>query len=421
MDGEDLGLIDGTSTEEAFGGDGGEELDPELGGGDGGEETPPEPGAEGSEKPAGQVEDKTERLVPAKFRESFKKIKELDPQLAKDVSRAFYKVAQVDRLGKTAELTAFKQAIEERGGVDQIEQDYAELEASRQLEKGFEMGDPRVVDGWAEDYPDGFKRIAPAVFDKLEKLDGESYDQLVSRETDKTFSRLAVYETVSKIGAALEAGKTEDATKAYNDLVKFLGQMKALAGKSRSEPYSHKERELTERESSLEERDRRSFFGGVRTQVDRDVTGEMNRLLRNAIKGPVKADMANRLRRAIISELRERVNTNPSYQRQYTAVMDARNHERAVRFIVQNAKQKLSTIVREVLRYPEYAQLTRPRGSNNGAGGGGQRRSLGSAGGGGTVTGKPKATEVDFTRTDKALFLLPHGQAFLKNGKIAKW
>ncbi|HEX8797365.1 MAG TPA: hypothetical protein VF772_02070, partial [Terriglobales bacterium] len=118
------------------------------------------------------------------------------------------------------------------------------------------------------------------------------------------------------------------------------------------------------------------------------------------------------------------VNTAPGYAEKYKAMMNAGDHQRAVQFIVANVRQKLPQVIKRVLRDFNLG------GGQRLAGGGGPRRVAGGGGprghSGTTVTGRPKTSEIDFTRTDKASYLASigegrHGQAWRKDGKIAKW
>src|SRR6266849_186514 len=111
----------------------------------------------GSPQETDQESAKDGRYGTKEFKAHFAKIKEVDPIAAKAFERAFWKVQGVDKLGTTQELTALKEAVELHGGVEGLGKMAESVEQYNQLEQGFQKGDPKVIEGWAADYPDGFK------------------------------------------------------------------------------------------------------------------------------------------------------------------------------------------------------------------------------------------------------------------------
>jgi len=441
MDGEDLGLLDGTG-EAAGGGEGG----------DGGEETfiLPEGEGEGEGEGGGEGEGKggqgegagegdggegsraIVKLEPLAIRKALRDISTSNPEFAKKfptlekaVTTALYKSGQIEKFGGVQAISEAMEAIELHGGVEGIQELVDEVAAARELKVGFERGDPKVVDGWSKDYPLGFKKLIVPALDKLETLDKTHFENVASYVIEKVFTTYGVFGAIAALGEAISAGKNEDAVKQFNSVAKFLGDSKALASKARI-GQTDRDAELDERESSIEERDRKAFYGSVRQDVNTQMMSEMNRLIRLGLNGKkIKVDTANRLRKEINSELARVVNSRAGYADRYNSVMAAKNKERAVRFITTNARQALPAVVRQMLK--EF-NLTVTGG---GTGGDGARRAVnrGGSGGGGSniVTGRPKTADVDFTRTDKAVWLSSvnagraTGKIFLKTGKQAKW
>lgn len=440
MDGEDLGLLDGTG--EAAGGDEG---------GSGGEETFILPegaddgaaaGADGGDAAAGAEDDQAGadgadrsraivKFSPTEVKKGLRELVSQNPEFAKKfptlekaVATALFKDARVAQLGGLEKINQLAEAVEVHGGIDGIQEMAEELTISRELEHGFEIGDPKVIDGWATDYPAGFKKLIVPALNKLEKLDDEHFDAVASYITNKIFERTGAYSAIAAIGEALQAQKPEDAVKHFNGLAKLIGTMKTLATKATS-GRTDRDAELDDREKSIAERDKTAFYGSVRQDVNTQVMSEMNRLIRLSLPAgkQIRVEQANRLRKEINAELMRVVTTKAGYADRYESVMNARNKDRAVRFIVQNVKAVMPAVVKQLLR--EFNLM----GAAAGAGGRGnlQRRAAnggsGGSGGSGTVSGRPKIPDVDFTRTDKAVFIASreHGTAWLKSGKQAKW
>jgi len=300
-----------------------------------------------------------------------------------------------------------------------------EVNVLHELTTGFERGDPKVIEGWAKDYPAGFKRLILPAFSKLKQIDEPHYQAVASEVIGQIFAEHGVYGALTALGEAITADKKDDAIAKFNAIAKFLTDAKALAANAKT-GRTDRDVEQDERELSQNERDKKAFYGSVRTEVNTYVMSEMNRLIRLGLpKGKkVTVDTANRLRKEINAELNTTVNTQQGYAERYNAVMGAKNKDRSVKFINAEARKFLPRVVTKLLK--EF-NLTGPAGAA--ANGNGQRRvaARSDAGGGNrVVTGVPKTSEVDFRRTDKSQFLSAksngrHGSAWLLSGKQAKW
>jgi hypothetical protein len=446
MDGENEGAIlieDGGTGGGGEGGAGGgeddQQIDREAGGGEGGAE-----GGAGEHEGETDEERQTreaaergdQRARPLDVRKAIREITTKDPDFAKqyprlekEISRALFTGEQVTKLGGMQQISAALETIEAHGGLEGIEEMAEELEASKQLEGGLERGDPAVVAGWAKDFPDGFKRSVVPILDTLEKLDEERYEHISSYIIAKTFEKFGAFGVMTSLGQALQALKPEDtkeAVKHFNELTRFLGQTKTLAGRAKADPYASRSQELDERESRIAEDTAKAFKGAVRADVNTSVTNEMNKQLRDHLRTlkvfRVESGTANRMRKEINRELQRLVNTDPEHQRRYDSVMASGDRNRAAQYIIKAAYKKLPEAIKSVARDFNLRPTGRP-------GAGGQQRRLSSTssrgeGGDQVQNGRPKTSEVDFRRTDKAYWLANmhgHGEAWLQNGKKAKW
>ena len=435
MDGEEFGLIDGTGTgDEGSGGDDSfvEETSGEDEGGDsataGGE------GAGGGEGDGrGTDDDGASRAIvkfkPEEVRKGIREIVSANPdfakkfpELEKTVTRALYKDAQIQNHGGLQRVNEVMEALEVHGGLEAIQEMADSIVGYRELEQGFERGDPAVIDGWAKDFPLGFKKLVAPAIDKLESVDKAHYEAVASYVIRKTFESYGVFGAFAKLGEYLGAKNTDEAVKSFNEIARFLSNAKSLAEKARPGRDARDE-ELDEREKEIAARDKKAFYGSVRQDVNTQVTAAINRQIRSLLPQgrKIKVEQANRLRASINSELARVANSNADYQRNYESTMNARNKDRAVRFIVSNALRKVPAVVKQVMG--EFDLLSRGTGAGNGNNGA-QRRGGGDNGASRTVAGRPKTSEVDFTRTDKATFLATmgsHGQAWGLDGKLHKW
>jgi hypothetical protein len=303
----------------------------------------------------------------------------------------------------------------------------AELEQWNELDRGFENGDPKVVDGWIKDYPAGFRSLLPVAIEKLDATDMKAHDAAVSPSMWKIFDRCGVLTTMGALEAAiaaLEPEKAKEVLKEFGLLKGFFGDVRQLAVKAKSpDPLAADRQRLNEeREGVQGERDK-MFYGSVRQDVNGQIMSKMNQLIRQELAGAkVKLSVANRLRKEINGELARQVNSAKGYSERYKAVMSAGDKDRAVRFIVAAANAKLPGVVKALVS--EF-NLRRPSRTNSSGDRGGERRMGDGGKGSRVVSGRPKTSEVDFTRMDQARWLgmvqRGHGEAPLKSGKVAKW
>lgn len=358
------------------------------------------------------------RYGSKEFKADYDKIKAIDPAAAKAFQRAYWKVAGVDKLGTTQELTALKEAVELHGGVESLSQMAEEVAAGRTLEEGFQRGDKSVIEGWAKDYPDGFKKLVLPALEKLAQIDPAYHEIATSTVSTRFLENYGVFDAIGQLGEALKAQKPEDAIRLYNDLVgKVFQPMRALAQKGNESPNKERESALDQREQQITESEKKAFYGSVRTEVNTNTGREMNKEIAKLMRGKKfsSSEQGNRVRGQITEELKRLVSSTPDYGKRYEAVMGQRDRDKAIAFISSNATRQMSKAVQAVLK--DFNLL----------GGNGAARPVGKPAPKGitnnTVAGRPAISDVDFSKTDKATYLgsRSHGTAWLKSGKQAKW
>src|SRR5438552_4043112 len=150
--------------------EGGEEPIVEGAGSEGGEE-PLEPVP--AKEPAGR------EPLPAELAKSIKELKQAHPEqipvlnaLTKDhyTAKAFKQVYPTPD-----EAKADKVAIEALGGREGIAQMRKEVTSIEAFDKMASEGDPGVIHGLADQFPEGFKRLVPTAIERLAKSDPQAY------------------------------------------------------------------------------------------------------------------------------------------------------------------------------------------------------------------------------------------------------
>lgn len=366
--------------------------------------------------------------LPIKIRESLRELNARDPEFAqkfprfeKEITGALFKSQQIDNLGGLGKITDALASIEARGGVEGIEAMAEDLDAANKFEAALDRGDPVALETWAKESPNGFARTVLPMVEQLEKVNPERFEQVGSAVVSSIFEKFGAFSVISALGKALSDGKTDDAVSRFNDLAKFLTDVKRLGGLAKSDPHASRSQELDEREQRIASDTETAFKSSVRADVNTEVTAKMNQTLHAHLLSigvrKVVSGTANRMRKEITRELQRAVNSDPNHQKQYEAVMATRDRARAAKFVIAAAARKLPQVVKDVVRdfNLKGTQPVKRSVAQNDTGRDRERT--------GTVSGRPKIPDVDFARTDKANFLSSrlHGSAWLKNGRQAKW
>lgn len=425
MDGEDVGLLEvGADTDAGTGGEDTPVLPAEDVGdasGDGSNDTAADSsGQQDADKAEGD-----KRTLPVQVRNALRKFTQSNPDFAKefprfekDVVGALFARQAINAMGGLPALNQLKETVELHGGVEGIQQMVEEVEASRELDKGFETGDPKVVEGYVRDYPEGFKKIIPTALNALAKNFPEDYNRVGSTILHNTLRNNNLYESVVRIGEALKAGDAKAAVADYDKLVDFLASVQKTGTTQQSDPYEKDRQEIEAQRQSIANERKTAFVDKVRSEVDPMIVRDVNKIVGAALKGrQMEVSARNRLMNEIRGMLANRVHNEPNYSRQWPGVRDAGDHGRAVKFNYAAYSKALPTVVSTVMKDPVWVRYF----------GGAQQRTVSRPAGerqvNTTVAGRPQIADVDFNRTDKATFLgsRAHGTAWLKSGKQAKW
>ena len=430
----DLGLIKDqgdTEEQEPGGGDGGEETTEET---EAPEETEGGQESEGGEEPGGDEEPGSARALPTELRRAVRELVAQNPDFAKkfpklerQLTAAWFKASQADKFGGFQKIRSAMDALEQHGGAEGIAEMAEEVEASRLLEDGFKAGDPELIDTWMKSYPDGFKNLVGPAISKLEAADLAAHDRAIAEPMLRTLSRTGVLNVMGELKAAIAGERYEDIQRQFGALEDFFANLRDFAARAKTpstDPLKGDREKLNAERTEFQSEREAAFRGDVQNAVNNQVMMFTNRLLRQALAGKkLRVETANRVRKQISLDLQDALkaharNQATGYAARYKAAQTSGDGDRLTQLISGAARHKLPTIVKKVLR--DFNLSTGSLAGSRRAAGGGGPRHAGTA----SVTGRPKTGDVDFTRTDKARYLASlggHGEAWLKNGKQARW
>ena len=407
MDGEDVGLLTEVS-------DGGEDTGAAVADVD--SEISTEVVESGTDETTESTDESTGdgRQIAAAVKNHLAELKRINPALEKQIRGDIYAARAARDLGPIPELRALKESVELYGGSEGLATMAETVENAKNLDGQFERGDPSLIEGWAKDFPDGFKKLVVPAFDKLAQIDPAYYEKAASTVATKFLGQFGVFDAMSQIGEALTANKMEDAIRVYNDLVKkVFSPMRSLA--SQPTVDTSRDNELSEREKKVQESEDKVFMGGVRSRVNPEMTTHVNKVLATLLgTRKLTTEQGNKIRRDINSEIAAMVNSQPEYQKRYTALQRSHNEDALFNHVITAAKGKTLEAVKKVMRETGFASAPKQQTQQTQKTVTQQQKGIQQMG------GEPDANEVDWRRSTKANYALG-GPVWLLNGRQAKW
>ncbi|HEX8800430.1 MAG TPA: hypothetical protein VF772_17560, partial [Terriglobales bacterium] len=317
----DLGLIeDEGGTGEELGGD--EEETPtegEEGEGEGEGEGQPRKGPDEDEEPEGA---RAGRALPTQLRKALREFvagnaefAKRHPGLERQLTAALFKSGQADKLGGIQALREASELLESHGGAEGLREMAEEVEGSRMMEEGFAQGDPVVLDSWSKEYPEGYKAMVGPAIEKLEAMDLPAHDRAISGPMFKTLDRTGFIQTMNDLDRAIAGENFEEIQKHFGAAKQFLIGLREFAMKAKApDPLKGDRDKLAEERAEIQTERQKTFYGGVRTNVNTQVMAYTNKLLRQELAGKkLRVDTANRVRKQINEDLASAVNTAPGY------------------------------------------------------------------------------------------------------------
>ena len=144
-------------------------------------------------------------VLPAALSKAVRELKASNPEAApalKTLNNAYFKSRAYEQVYATPEeARTDKAALEAVGGPTGISEMQASIDQIDAFDNMAKEGNPRVIEGLADQFPDGFKRLVPVAIDRLSKTDPEAY-----RETMRgpLLQMLEGDGVIDVIGSALE-------------------------------------------------------------------------------------------------------------------------------------------------------------------------------------------------------------------------
>jgi hypothetical protein len=369
----------------------------------------------------GQEEITPGEVTSKQITQALKQLRETDPRVADELRKAYFSAQDwAKTFASPREAKIARLAWDSVGGETGFATLREQVQASEYLEQAAESGDSSIIDDWAQDYPQGFRDVAPYALKKFAQLDPQAFQQAIAPHFSGFLDRSQLADRLSEAYDAIGANNPQGAQSLLRNIYAWVQAQKQQAGQPAAEAASPQADRLAQRENALNEREETAFRKGIGSETFAYQQSQVQKALQPYLKGSKLSDQAKtRLVTTINADIQSNLEKNPGFQRQmqaYLAKKDARG-------TVDYLKGQLDLIIGSITKQawqdlygtaPKAARTTPVAGSN------GQAKA---AAGPIRLTHKPMLSEIRKDKDYMAAYIA--GQAIMAKGpykgKLVRW
>lgn len=322
---------------------------------EGAEHVEGEPDAEGetetpeaeAEKPLVTAPQIDGRQVPAAIRKALADMKATNPAVAKELNDYVwgYKNLKADiakNFGPEGlkEAIALKNTVEELTGADTIEDFRTEVQELRHLDQQFISGDPEFIKTAVAKFPEGFKKIAPAMMDAWAQADPDAYQRsqagiIVATLNQNQFGNNEE-RAVDFLDMADPDGTNQIIQRAKNLLKdnqsKLEGWTKFAASKPEPPKVDPNAAANAARQQQLDQQEMKMFTSGVTKDLDVHSSSTITKELA-ALKKSVPEEGRPVFDNLVINAVWAKMRGESNFGLKFKALMNNKDHAGALKFL----------------------------------------------------------------------------------------
>jgi hypothetical protein len=407
------------------------------GAGEGGEDASAGDGAAGDDRRAADGGDRDRdldapvdlgdgRTVPAKWKNVFEAAK--GQGLEKEVKQLFFANQRLTQKfpGGVNEALTLANQLEEVGGFEAIQEMQSDLETYHADAETFAKDPAKWIEtSFAEDVDASLKAFA-ASLDYVSDKHPEHYNHLLGKVVANTLDQGPVHEIYSLLASLKD---NPAAQKLAKDLARYYNGIKELAAKVPEKKVEPERAKLEADRQKLASEQEQLRNHTVNSQtiplLGRQMTTQIEKLAKDAgfdVKKFIaeQPEAAQSLRAKILNQVMAKAAADKVFVKNYKAVMNQGDTQRAIAMMNKQHQAILPDIVRDVAKGFGIAKKggTAARTNAGGNAGSTSRASGGNSGGMTRVSAKPPANEIDWGKTGNRIY---DSEAVLKNGKVVTW
>lgn len=370
------------------------------------------------------------RKAAKELRESLNKLREIDPKAAKALRSALgHDLAYQESFKTPQEARVFKAAVDAVGGPEAIAQMQEQIAYSQEIDSAAEVGDPKVLDTFAKDFPDGYKKLMPHYLDSVKKMDREAYAQAIQPHLIDNLEAAGVGNVLAALQEAAQNGDADAVKKIAANLAAWYGGQKQTAAKFRTDSANPEREKIDGEWKKLNDEKEKGFWGGVSKSINEKalplLSSKTKPYLQNVPLGQQQAFL-----QSVTAEAIRRINGDKTYTAQDNALSKAKNRDanKIVAFRTAKFESVLEGAIEKVAKDFGYKPGQKPAaGAKPGAGKPGAGKPPVITGAGASSTNPqyvdpkfaPKFEDLDLAKMggkDKALTFKIAGKGVPKSG-----
>ena len=362
------------------------------------------------------------RKLDATVRNSLAKIKAEDPSVGKLLTKAVFRVAELDREfpGGLTEVRELRDKIEELGGLTGIQEKLDGVTELDTLAKQYMDGDPAFVEDMATSSPESFAALAPAVFAKYAEVNPNGFAAYIGRVVYADLQKSDIPLMMARLQDTL--GDNPKANEVFAQLNSYLGGFKVLADKPIEAPKPKAAAAPKKDENSSREEELRSREWKIdRESLQRSITDtEYRKALAGRTAGT--EDRAQIKELFLIRSKSAADRLFPGWPEKAQRFIKSGDRDGYLRYI----KSIYTRVVPEAMASSVASTLKGARKPAAGAPPVPKKEAAGAPANGtqaaGTfkpVAAEPSTWEIDYNRTSTSM--LRENRAFLKSGARVQW
>lgn len=290
-----------------------------------GQELTPEPADEG------QITDGDGRTLPKEVQSALKLLREQHPEMAKtleELRKAYFSSRQHGEFFKTpAEARQAHATLELVGGSEGIANLQSQVSAAEAIDAAAESGDPSLVEDWASDFPEGFKKLAAPYLDKLQKLDPVAYAKTLQPHVYASLESAGLGSVLSSMQQALAANDVAQVKDILGKTLGWLDGQKQLAGQRPK--TDDPERLKFEQDKQAFNQEKEKTFRG---DIGRETSAHQSQVISKSLTPYLKTrnlsiEAKSDLNDGINREINRLLKADSVYQSQVKAMLNAKNRD----------------------------------------------------------------------------------------------
>ena len=386
--------------------------------------------ADPNQRPQAATKD-TREVLPKELSKALRELKSAhsdNPEILKAVrslNDAFYaNRAYKEIFPSPDDARTTKAALDAVGGPEGIASMRGEISSIERFDRMASEGNPKVIDGLADEFPDGFKRLVPAALDRLSKTDQAAYRETMRGPLLQMLEGDGIMEVIGIALEELKGGNPDRASSQLGRIAAWYNQVKdqETAFKTRNNYQDPRVQELDQRRQELEKRE----VGIHRDTVVRDLRAYRNGTMKSGIDQMLAGKNVTpqgraRFEQNIVQEIAKTLNANQHYNQSIMDLISQGKVEQATAF----AKPYIDRARRDALRsvYSDLygnAPVTPQRRAAAPPQRTGEQRTQVASDKPVPVRSKPSQDEVDWSKDPKGTLFVT-SKAYLKNGKFVTW